>query len=104
MRRRGEQLCVREAQLGNEKCNPPPIPPPYTHTYGAHTHTRSPSLYPPLRKERVEVEVVVVVEGGLRKGRGRGDRKRWRRGQIGALKFMAFFLFSLLKINSVYYE
>ena len=39
-----------------------------------------------------------------REGRGGGDRKRWRRGQIGALKFMAFFLFSLLKINSVYYE
>lgn len=64
--------CVREAQLGNEKCNPPPphspSPSPYHHltlTHMAHTyrHTRSPSLYPPLRKDGVEV-VVVLEEGG----------------------------------------
>lgn len=60
-----------------------------TLTHTTHTHTRSPSLYPPLRKEGVE------VEGGEEKGEaggvGGGGRKRWRRGQIGALKFMAFF-------------
>lgn len=52
--------CVREAQLGNEKCKPPPplllppsfslsVPPPYTHTYGTHiqTHTIPISLSSP---------------------------------------------------------
>lgn len=97
--------------------NPPPllppsfslsVPPPYTHTYGTHiqTHTIPISLSSPQERWGGGSGGVGGRRGGeWRKGRGRGNRKRWRRGQIGALKFMVpFFLFSLLKINSVYYE
>ena len=66
--------CVREAQLGNEKCNPPlRTTTLYSHIH-AHTymHTRSPSLYPPLRKDRVEVVVLEWVKERERQGGGVG--------------------------------
>lgn len=67
----GGQLCVREAQLGNEKCNPPPrIPPPYTHTYGTHTHTIPISLSSPQERR-----------GGGGGGGGGGERK----GEAGGI-------------------
>lgn len=64
----GWSSCVREAQLGNEKCNPPPrIPPPYTHTYGTHTYTHDPHLF--------------ILPSG--KERWRGVKGRERQGGIG---------------------
>lgn len=80
--------CVREAQLGNEKCKPPPpllllppsfslsVPPPYTHTYGTHiqTHTIPISLSSP--QERWG-----GGSGGVGGRRGGGVKERERQGK-----------------------